>query len=173
MKEFIYNNDNLLESDITEVVTRMKVLLIKNKNIILGYERGIYQFPGGHLEEKESFTDCIKREVLEETGIDLLDKDIKKPIYKIVYLNKNHPEIGKNRKSEIYYYVVNTKKDINLNKTNYTKNEIEGDFKVFEIPLNKVIKELENNIIKNEKNKVITPDMIKVIKEYMKLNSNK
>lgn len=171
MKELIYNNDNLFDNEITEIVIRMKVLLIRNNNMILGYERGIYQFPGGHLEENESFNDCIKREIMEETGIEILDKDINEPIYKIVSLNRNHPDIGKNRRSEIYYYVININNDIDLSKTNYTKDELEGDFKVKEIPLNRVIEELEDNIINNEKNKVITPDMIRVIKEYMRLSN--
>lgn len=171
MKELIYNNDNLFDSEINETVIRMKVLLIRNNNMILGYERGIYQFPGGHLEENESFNDCIKREIMEETGIEILDKDIGEPIYKIVSLNRNHPDIGRNRRSEIYYYVINTNKDIDLEKTNYTKDELEGDFKVKEIPLNRVIEELEDNIINNEKNNVITPDMIRVIREYMKLSN--
>ena len=173
MKEYIYNYDNLLESDITDIVIRMKVLLIKNNNIILGYERGIYQFPGGHLEENESFIECIKREIMEETGIEVLEKDIGDPFYKIVCLNKDYPEFGKNRKSEIYYYVINTNKEVDLNKTNYTKNELEGNFQVKEISIDTVIKVLEDNVINNEKNKVITPDMIRVIKEYMRLNSNK
>ena len=171
MKELIYNNDNLFDNEINEIVIRMKVLLIRNNNMILGYERGIYQFPGGHLEENESFNDCIKREIMEETGIEILDKDIGEPIYKIVSLNRNHPDIGRNRRSEIYYYVINTNKDIDLEKTNYTKDELEGDFKVKEIPLNRVVEELEDNIINNEKNKVITPDMIRVIKEYMRLSN--
>ena len=171
MKELIYNNDNLFDSEINETVIRMKVLLIRNNNMILGYERGIYQFPGGHLEENESFNDCIKREIMEETGIKILDKDIGEPIYKIVSLNRNHPDIGRNRRSEIYYYVINTNKDIDLSKTNYTKDELEGDFKVKEIPLNRGIDELQDNINNNEKNKVITPDMIRVIREYMRLSN--
>ena len=173
MKEYVYNYDNLLESDITDIVVRMKVLLIKNNNIILGRERGIYQFPGGHLEENENFIECIKREIMEETGIEVLEKDIGDPIYKIVYFNKDYPEVGKNRKSEIYYYVINTNKEVDLSKTNYTKNELEGNFEIKEVPLDNVIKVLEDNIINNEKNKVITPDMIRVINEYMRLNSNK
>ena len=173
MKEFIYNNDNILESDITEVVIRMKVLLIKNNRIILGNERGIYQFPGGHLEENETFIECIKREVLEETGIKIEDREINEPIYRIISLNKNHPEIGKNRKSEIYYYVVETDKNINLLKTNYTKNELDGNFRLEEILLDEVIEKLEDNIPNNEKNKVITPEMIRVIEEYMRISNLK
>lgn len=166
MKELIYNYDNLLESEITEVVIRMKILLINSDKIILGYERGIYQFPGGHLEENETFHDCIKREILEETGILISDEQIDEPIYKIISLNKNHPEVGKNRKSEIYYYVVYTDKHPDMSKTNYTENELAGNFMIEEIPLDCVVQKLNDNIINNEKNKVITPDMILVIEEY-------
>ena len=38
MKEIIYNYDYLSEEDITEVVVRIKVLLINNRNILLGNE---------------------------------------------------------------------------------------------------------------------------------------
>lgn len=169
MKKLVYNYDNLLESDITEVVIRMKILLINSNKIMLGYERGIYQFIGGHLEENETYEECIKREILEETGIEIADWQIDEPIYKIVYLNKDHPEIGRNRKSEIYYYVIKTDKHVDISKTNYTENELAGNFMVEEIPLDCVVKKLEDNIFNNEKNKVITPDMILVIEEYKKL----
>ena len=79
MKETIYNYDYLKDEDITEVVIRTKALIINNKNIILGNENNIYQFPGGHLEENETFEECLKREVLEETGIEIDDNEIKRP----------------------------------------------------------------------------------------------
>jgi 8-oxo-dGTP diphosphatase len=43
-----------------------KVLLLKRK-VFLGNET--WCFPGGHLEYRESFEDCAKRETLEETGV--------------------------------------------------------------------------------------------------------
>ena len=167
MKEIIYNYDYLKNEDITEVVIRTKALIINNGNIILGNEDNIYQFPGGHLEENETFTECLKREVLEETGIEIDDSEIKRPFMKVTYLNKDWPEIGKNRKAEIYYYLIETSKNPDMNKVKYTEHEKEGNFKIESIPLNESINVIENNIPKNEKNKIIAPDMIIAITEYL------
>ena len=167
MKETIYNYDYLKDEDITEVVIRTKALIINNKNIILGNENNIYQFPGGHLEENETFEECLRREVLEETGIEIDEDEIKRPFMKVTYLNKDWPEIGKNRKSEIYYYLIETSKNPDVSKVKYTEHEKQGNFKIESIPLSESICVIESNISKNEKNKVIAPDMIMAIREYI------
>lgn len=167
MKETIYNYDYLNNVDITEVVIRTKALIINNKNILLGNEDNIYQFPGGHLEDNETFEECLKREVLEETGIEIDDSEIKRPFMKVTYLNKDWPEIGKNRKSEIYYYLIETNKNSDMSKVKYTEHEKQGNFKIESIPLSESIDIIENNISKNKKNKAIAPDMIMAITEYL------
>ena len=167
MKETIYNYDYLKDEDITEVVIRTKALIINSKNIILGNENNIYQVPGGHLEEKKNCEEWLKREVLEETGIEIDDNEIKRPFMKVTYLNKDWPSIGKNRKSEIYYYLIETSKNPNMSKVKYTEHEKLGNFKIESIPLSESISVIENNISKNEKNKVIAPDMIMAITEYL------
>ncbi|MFA6355075.1 MAG: NUDIX domain-containing protein [Candidatus Paceibacterota bacterium] len=50
------------------------VMIWKDGKVIVGKRKGShgsgeYAFPGGHLEFDESFVECAKREVLEETGI--------------------------------------------------------------------------------------------------------
>ena len=172
MKEIIYNYDNLKETDITEVVVRTKALVINDDNIFIGNEDNVFQFPGGHLEDNESFNECLKREIMEETGIEIEDNNIEKPFMKVTYMNKDWPEKGKNRKAEIYYYVVKTNKYPDLTKTNYTENEKKHNFKIDIIPLKESIKIIENNIPNNEMNKVISPDMIEAIKEYLKQNGD-
>lgn len=167
MKEIIYNYDNLKDEDITEIVVRTKALIINNKKIILGNENNIFQFPGGHLEENETLEECLKREVLEETGIEIEDNEIKKLFMKVTYMNKDWPDKDKNRKSETYYYLIETNKDPNLDKVNYTEHEKNGNFRLEFIPLDESVDIIEKNISKNDKNKVIAPDMIIVIEEYL------
>lgn len=170
MKEIIYNYDNLNEQDITETVIRIKVLIVNNDKILIGNGNNVYQFLGGHLEENETFNECLKREVLEETGIVLEDYEIDKPFMKVTFLNKDWPDIGKNRKSEIYYYAVKTNKTPDLNKTCYTDNELKNNYKIEMFDLNEMIEKIKENIPRNEKNKIISPDMITAIEEYLNVS---
>lgn len=109
----------------------------------------------------------MKREVSEETGIELDDREIKRPFMKVVYMNKDWPEVGKNRKAEIYYYLIETVKKPDMNKVNYTEHEKQGNFKLEFIPLEEAVDIIQKNIPNNEKNKVIAPDMIMAITEYL------
>ncbi len=170
MKEVIYNRDNLKEEDMTETVIRTKALLINGDSIFIGNENSVFQFPGGHLEENESFEECLKREIEEESGIKIDLNDIKGPFMKVIYMNRNWPEEGTNRKNEIYYYVVKTNKEPDLSKTNLTEGEKENNFKIEKFPLDKVVQIIKDNIPNNEKNKIISRDMIIAIEEYQKLN---
>ena len=55
MKQIITNKYNLKDSDMTEIVKRVKILIINSKNeILLAYSHNDYQFPGGHVEENET-----------------------------------------------------------------------------------------------------------------------
>ena len=170
MKEKIYNYDNLTEQDITETVIWIKSLIINDNKILIGNGNNVYQFPGGHLEENETFNECLKREVLEETGIELEDYEINKPFMKVTFLSKDWPDVGKNRKSEIYYYAVKTNKIPDLNKTCYTDNELKNNYKIELFALNEVIEKIKENIPRNEKNKIISPDMITAIEVYLNVS---
>ncbi len=146
MQKIIINQNNLSETDITEIVKRVKILLINSNNeILLAYSHHNYQFPGGHVEDDESLLQTVKREMLEETGIDLATIDTE-PFACTMGYYKDWPEKGKNRKTEIYYYEIKTDEKPNLDNTSYSEHEKDGNFELRYIPLDTVEDELRKNV---------------------------
>ena len=166
MKEIIYNNDNINLSDVTSISVRIKVLLINNGKLLIGNEDGCYMFIGGHKEDNEKLIDTLKREVKEETGIELDNDVINDPFLKIIYLNKGYPNKGENRESDIYYYAVETNKLPDLENVNYTESEINKHFELINIDLNNAIDIIKENIPNHKDNEIISKDMIIALEEY-------
>lgn len=166
MKQLITNKYNLTDSDMTEVVKRVKVLLVNSNNeVLLGYSHNNYQFPGGHVEDNETLIQTVNREVLEETGIELSITNIE-PFACAIGYYKDWPAEGKNRKIEIYYYEVKTDEKPNLEKTEYTENEKDGNFELRYIPLSNVENVLRANAEEYGDKKGIAREMIDLFGVY-------
>ena len=170
MREIIHNNDNLTNEDITETVIRAKALIVNTntKNILIANEDGLFEFPGGHLDEGETLDECLKREIMEETGISIDDSEVKGILMKVTFLNRNWPSEGRNRKNEINYYLIETDKEPDMSKITLTEAEIKHKFKLEVFPLDRSIDIIRENMPNNERNEILSPDMILVIEEYLK-----
>lgn len=168
MKTIIKNKNNLKEQEMTETVKRVKILLINSKKeILLGYSHNDYQFPGGHVEKDEALIETVNREITEETGIELKLKKLE-PFACAIGYYKDWPEKGKNRKTEIYYYEVITDIKPDLDNTQYTKDEIDGNFELRYIPLNNVENILKENANKYGDKNGIAGEMLELFKLYKK-----
>ena len=166
MKEVIYNKENLKEEDINNRVYRARALLINPDNeILLGFCENTYQFPGGHVDDEETLAECLKREVLEETGITIEDKDYT-PFYVIKYYNRNHPEEGINRYTELNYFIVKTDQKYDLNKMNLDEWETEKNFELRYVKLTDFEKVLNETLKDNKKNEIVYPELLEIFKEY-------
>lgn len=95
--------------------------------ILLCNVEGKYTFIGGHVEENETLTMALIRELREETGIVLNNQDFA-PFIKIEKWNKNHFNTGKNCLSEIYYYSFYTDYIIDKEKMNLDDSEKNKNF---------------------------------------------
>lgn len=169
MKEILYNDDMLRDYEIDEKIIRTKALIVNSNNeILLGYSYKTYQFPGGHIEGNENIVDCIFREVREETGIVLTDKDIA-PFMMIKKYMKNYRDTGINRENDIYYFIINTDKKIDISNTNYDLRESLGNYELIRVSLDEVEALLEESIEDNPVNKYIVEEMLEVISEYKRL----
>lgn len=166
MKTKVYNYDKIKESEINDRVIRVKALMINSKNeILLGEAFHTIQFPGGHIEEGETLSAALKREVQEETGIILKDKY--EPFLAIKYFLKDYPVLGNNRSIEIYYYEIHTDEAFHLENANLDDQERSGDFHLFYIPFKDLKKVLYQNITLNQINSVVTKEMM-LASKYLK-----
>lgn len=171
MKEVVHNKHNLKEEEINKRVYRARALIINSNNeIILGFCKNTYQFPGGYSEDGETLSECLKREVLEETGIAIEDKEYM-PFYVIKHYNPNHPEEGINRYTELNYFVVFTNQKYNIDKMNLDEGEKENNFELRYVKLEEFEKTLNATLKDNRKNEIVYPEMIDVMKAYSELKN--
>lgn len=168
MKTLIFNESNLQENDIDEVVTRVKVFLVNNKNELnYAISNGGVQLPGGHVEIGEDYVETVKREIKEEVGIELEDKEISKPFFEIKHYTKNYSNSNKNRISNVLYYFVHTDKNVNLKNTSLTDNEKKNKFIMQKIDCNLFEDYLSKKIAEEsiEINKIIEKEILIAYKE--------
>ena len=167
MERIFYNEDNLEEKDINNYVGRAKALLVNsNGECLLAYSGNNYQVPGGHLEGNETYDECLVREVMEETGIEL-PLERRKPFLEIIYYCKDYPKEKLNTSYVAKYYEVKTDLKPDLSKVKLTDDEIEGLFELRYIPFDKIEQELESSL-DNCSRKNVVLDTLKVVKVYKK-----
>jgi 8-oxo-dGTP diphosphatase len=101
-----------------------KVLLCKRNN--LGSFPGMWSIPGGKLEENETPMDGAKREFLEETNVNINDKEIT-----FIGLIPRHTRDGKKVKGLMYVYLLEVEEPIIPDLVNAIDGEEHTDFGYF------------------------------------------
>lgn len=122
-----YNDDDLKDDEIDEVVTRVRAIIVSSKNnmIIVNNEEG-FQFLGGYVDDGEDLVSALKRIVYSETGIELDAKDKIEPFYEIRYYNRDYKGSKMNRLSDLIYFFVGSDKLPNFKKLKLTDREIQA-----------------------------------------------
>ena len=120
-----YNDDDLKDNEIDEVVTRVKAFIVSSKgNMLIGKDSEGYQLLGGYVESTENYIQALSRAIYNETGILLDAKDVVEPFYEVRYYNRDYKGSGKNRLSDMIYFQVKTDKLPNYKKLKLTEREI-------------------------------------------------
>ena len=75
------------------------VMILKDGKVLLGKRKGShgaveYAFPGGHLEYRESFEDCARREVHEECGVEITNLRFQFVANVTTYAPKHYVHLG-------------------------------------------------------------------------------
>ncbi len=120
-----YNEDNLRDDEIDQVVTRVKAFVISNKNMVMiGKNDEGYQLLGGYVEENEELEQALAREIYKETGIILNAEDTIEPFFEVRQYNRDYKGSKINRLSDMIYFLVVTDKTPNYKKLKLSDKEL-------------------------------------------------
>lgn len=170
MIEIIKNKNNIGEEEINNVITRVKALIITSDNkILLGHSFCEYQFPGGHVENDEALLPALKRELEEETGL-IFDTDNLAPFAVLKKYFKDYPSEKVNTKLLIYYYVIKDDRVPILKNTDYTLEELDGNFSLRYVPLDIVKCVINDNINACGDGEGIAEEMLEILDCFFKIN---
>lgn len=152
--------------DYQKIVKRVKALIISSNNkILLASNYKDYQFPGGHMEEDESYNEALNRELLEETGINFELKDNLTPDLKLYRYYENYHETKDNTILEINYFIIRSDQYIDINNLSLTKEEEDGDFSLTYINLLEFENLLKENVLINGDKFGIAEEMLEVFQK--------
>ncbi len=172
MKEIVINKGRLKQDEITHVVDKARIVLRNDDNeIVLTRFGRVYFLPGGKMEFGETPTDTIKRELKEETNINILLDDIEPFVLVKHYLRDYESGDGEivNRLINTYYFTGFTGKD-DIEYFNLTLKEKQDDLKGFFIEMDEAIELLKEYNKDNPKATYLATETLKVLDEYNTLN---
>ena len=168
MKEIVLNKTRLKEDELTEVLEKSRIVLRNdNDEIVMTRFGRVYFLPGGKIEPGENPVDTIKREVMEETNINILLDDIEPFCVVKNYLRDYESKDGTlvNRLVITYYFTGFTSDD-NIEYFNLTKVEKEDNLRGFFIEYDEAVELIGDYNKEDPKAVYLANETMKVIEEY-------
>ncbi len=172
MQEIIINKGKLKDEEVTNVVDKARIVLRNDNDEIVFTRFGrVYFLPGGKIELTETPVDTIKREVKEETNIDILLDDIE-PFVLVKHYLRDY-ELGDgtivNRLINTFYFTGFTSKD-DIEYFNLTLMEKHDNLKAFFIEMDEGIELLNGYNRENPKATYLAVETLKVLNLYKELD---
>ncbi|KAI9497724.1 NUDIX hydrolase domain-like protein [Zychaea mexicana] len=131
----------------------VKCVIDNNVKILIGTRKGshgagAWQLPGGHLEMNESFEECARREVLEETNMEIDD---------IAFLTATNDIMASEQKHYVTVFMQATAKDPSTLRV-MEPHKLDGEWQWIEFkdlnqyaplftPLTNLLKSTQHNVI--------------------------
>ena len=172
MKEIVINKAKLKSDEITEVLDKARIVLRNDTGeFVLSHFERVYFLPGGKIEMGETPDETIKRELKEETNIDILLDDIQPFAVVKNYLRDYESKDGTivNRLVNTYYFTGFTSKD-DIEYFNLTIPEKRDDLRAFYINMEDARELLKEYNKDNPKATYLALETIKVLDEYEQMN---
>lgn len=168
-----YNENIKYEKEINKV---RAVVLNKEGRALLVHYAGLYMLPGGKIEENETQEEALKREIAEETGIEIEPSQAEKFLVINSYSENYYDREQKkeiNRITNTNFYFITTNQDIDLTHTHLTESEKEGDQKVKFENLSIIPYLVQNNKSNNKKREQFDIEIQTALKEFINYREEK
>lgn len=150
------------------------IVLNKEGKALLVKYAGLYMLPGGKIDKGETEEDALKREVLEESGIEI---DIEKSqlFLELESYNTNYYDRKEkrniNRINNTKFYIVETDKDIDENKKQLTESEKIENQTIEFVNLSKIPYLVEKNHTINDKRQIFDKEILTALNEFKNFKS--
>ena len=167
-----YNDDDLKDDEIDEVVTRVRAFIVSSKNnMIVGFNDEGFQLLGGYVDAGEDLVNGLATLIYNECGIVLDAKDVIEPFYEIRHYNRDYKGSGINRLSDLIYFVVKTDKLPNYKKLKLTEKELSQKLPLEIVRRSLFGKELKEYIEKEENplNKVKAKELLMAYEKFKEI----
>jgi len=168
--KLIINEDNLLLNEVQEFTTKVRAILVDEYNRILIANYGnVILLPGGKVDEGETESEAITRELSEELGKNYNFNELEFFVT-LNYYQKYYPKIDgtfQNRLLKTHYF-VGSYKGIDKDSRKLTEKEQKGDFRLELVSM----EDLENMILKNvndnPRNIYFQKELLSILTSYKK-----
>ena len=170
MKQIEFNEDLLTLEDIDKVTNKVRGIVINtntNQILLVNYAE-LFMLPGGKVDEGETNEEALRREIVEESGIEIEEAC---PFLQINSYDKNYYDRKSgtiNRLTRTIFYIIETTKDIDESKKVLTESEKNKKHTISFVDSDEIESLVENNQTTNSKRKQFDREILTVISEYKK-----
>lgn len=172
-----FNEDNLSLNEVDKTTNKVRGIVINtntNQILLVNYAE-LFMLPGGKVDEGETNEEALRREILEESGIDI-EKEKINPFLEIHSYDKNYYDRKNgviNRLTKTIIYIIETDKEIDISQKTLTQSEKEMNHRIRYVDINRVEELVKENKSINEKRKQFDREILLVLDEYKKINMGK
>ena len=173
MKQIEFNTEKLKAEEVEAVTKKVRALVINKhtqKALLVRYA-GLYMLPGGSVDEGETEVETLKREVLEEAGIEITEEQLR-PYLLINSYDRNYVDRKKgtiNRLTKTIFYEVSTDKEMDETKKNLTESEKENNYTIEYTNLSVMHYLIETNKTDNPKRKQFDREILTALNEFAQM----